>query len=433
MKTIGKELLKEIILEQQEVIKNKDRGIEREELSKLKEYISLPHTIVISGIRRVGKSTLITQIIDKFYKHNCYYLNFEDERLLNFEPEDFNYLYEVFVELFGKQKVFFFDEVQNVKGWEIFVRRMQDANFKFFIIGSNASLLSKELGTRLTGRYLDISLLPFSFKEFLKLKGYSLDKDAFSFTIKRAEIKALFTEYLKEGGMPEYLIYRNPEILKKVYDDILYRDIMARYDIKETKSLRELTLYLLSNLSNLFSYNKLKKTLGLGSVNTIKAYTDYLENSFMIFVVNIFSYSLKQQFIAPKKVYCIDNRLADSVSFRFSKDRGRFLENLVAVELKRRGKTLYYYKTKRGLEVDIIIRKGDAIDKLIQVTETLIDMKVREREIKALTSAMDELRIQKGLILTLDEEERIEFVDKVIDIMPVYKWLLEGETSVKER
>jgi hypothetical protein len=424
-KTMEKELLKEIILEQQEIIKNKDRGIKREELSNIKELIPLPHTIIISGVRRVGKSTLITQIIDKFYKHNCYYLNFEDERLLNFESEDFNSLYEVFIELFGKQKVFFFDEIQNVKGWEVFVRRMQDAGFKFFITGSNASLLSKELGTRLTGRYLDLQLYPFSFKEFLKLKGYSLDKNALSFTTKRAEIKALFTEYLKEGGMPEYLIYRNPEILKKVYDDILYRDIMARYDIKETKSLRELTLYLLSNLSSLFSYNKLKKALGLGSVNTIKTYTDYLENSFMIFVVNIFSYSLKQQFIAPKKVYCMDNRLADCVSFRFSKDRGKFLENLVAIELKRRGNTLYYYKTKKGLEIDILTRKGEEIDKLIQVTETLTNIKVKEREIKALTSAMEELGTQKGLILTLDEEDKIEFSGMRIDIKPVYKWLLK--------
>ncbi|MEW6103242.1 MAG: ATP-binding protein [bacterium] len=419
-----RELLKEIILEQQEVIKNKEIGIERQDLSKIKEYIPLLHTILISGMRRVGKSTLLAQIIDRFYKGNIYYLNFEDERLINFEPEDFNHLYESFVELFGKQKAFFLDEVQNVKGWEMFVRRMSEAGFKFFITGSNASLLSKEIGTKLTGRYLTCELYPFSFKEFLKLKGYLLTKNALSLTAKRAEIKGLFNEYLKEGGMPEYLKFRNPEILKKVYDDILYRDIVARYDIKETKSLRELALYFLSNPGSLFSHNKLKKALGLGSVNTIKAYTEYLENSFMIFVANIFSYSLKQQFIAPKKAYCIDNRLADCISFKFSKNRGKFLENLVVTELRRRGKELYYYKTRKGLEVDILIRKGEGVEGLIQVTQSLSDVTVRQRELKSLTAAMEELGLQKGLILTQDEEEKIKLSDKVINVKPVYKWLL---------
>lgn len=422
-----KELLKEIILEQHEIIKNKEIGIEREELSRLKEYISLPHTIVISGMRRVGKSTLLAQIINRFYKGNIYYLNFEDERLINFESQDFNYLYEAFVELFGQQKVFFLDEIQNVKGWEMFVRRMSEAGFKFFITGSNASLLSKELGTKLTGRYLSSELYPFSFKEFLKLKGYVFTKNALSMTTKRAEIKGLFNEYLKEGGMPEYLKFRNPEILKKIYDDILYRDIVVRYEIKETKSLRELALYFLSNPGSLFSYNKLKKALGLGSVNTIKSYTEYLENSFMIFVVNIFSYSLKQQFIAPKKAYCIDNRLADCISFKFSKNRGKFLENLVVTELRRRRRELYYYKTGRGFEVDILLRKADEIEGLIQVTQSLSDAGVRHRELRALISAMEELGLQKGLILTQDEEEKIELSDKVIYVKPVYKWLIIGE------
>ncbi|MFH0774405.1 MAG: ATP-binding protein [bacterium] len=421
-----KELLKEIILEQQEIIKNKEIGVEREDLSKIKEYILLPHAIVISGMRRVGKSTLLAQIINKFYKDNIYYFNFEDERLLNFTPEDFNHLYESFMELFGQQKAFFLDEIQNVKGWEMFVGRMLDGGFKFFITGSNASLLSKELGTRLTGRYLTCELYPFSFKEFLRLKEYPLTSNTLSLTSKRAEVKALFNEYLKEGGMPEYLKFRNLEILKKVYDDILYRDIVARYDIKETKSLRELALYFLSNLSTLFSYNKLKGSLGLGSVNTVKAYTEYLENSFMVFVTNIFSYSLKQQFIAPKKVYCIDNKLADCISFRFSKDRGRFLENLVVVELRRRRKELYYYKTKNGLEVDILIRKGEGIEGLIQVTEGISDAAVRQRELKSLTTAMNELGLGEGLLLTADEEEEVMLGDKVIKVMPTYKWLLQG-------
>lgn len=423
-----KELLKEIILEQQQNILSKDLGIEREVLSKICEYTLLPHSIVISGIRRVGKSTLLAQIINKFYKDNFYYFNFEDERLLDFNPSDFNNLYELFVEVFGQKQVFFLDEVQNADSWEVFVRRMSDAGFKFFITGSNASLLSKELGTKLTGRYIACELYPFSFKEFLKFKGYKFTPKTLYLTTKRAQIKALFNEYLKEGGMPEYIKYTNPEILKKVYDDILYRDIVARYDIKETKSLRELALYFLSNPATLFSYNRLKSALGLGSVNTIKSYVEYLENSFMIFVVNIFSYSLKQQFITPKKVYCIDNKLADCISFKFSKNIGRFLENLVFIELKRKGKELYYYKTKKGLEVDILIRKGNDIEAIIQITQDLQGQEVRQREVKSILTAMDELGLQNGLILTLDDEEELMVANKKINVRPIYKWLLEEET-----
>ncbi len=421
-----KALLKEIILEQQKEIEQKiNGGTERTELSQLNKYLKLPHTIIIAGIRRAGKSTLLLQIMENFYKDNCYYFNFEDERLLNFEVEDFNMLYELFLEIKGKKKTFFFDEIQNISGWENFVRRMQDQKNKFFITGSNASLLSKELGTKLTGRYVYVELLPFSFKEYLFFKNVSFDKNSFFQTEERAKLKKSFNNYLKDGGMPEYLKYKEKEILIRSYEDILYRDIATRYDIKQVKALRELALYLLSNLSELFSYNSLKNFLKLGSVNTVKSYVEYLENSFLIFTVNLFSYSLKQQFVAPKKVYCIDNGLANSISFRFSKDYGKFLENLVFLELKRRKKEIYYYKTKNGLEVDFLIRKENKIENLIQVTKSLGDFKTKEREIKSLVAAMEELKIKNGLILTEDEEDLIKDSGATITVLPIYKWLLE--------
>lgn len=420
-----KSLLREIILEQEKNRQTVDLGIKRSALDIVLKQISLSHAVVISGIRRSGKSTLLNQIISNCYEKGVYYLNFEDERLVDFAVTDFNNLYETFLELYGERKVFFFDEIQNVPKWEIFVRRMQDKGCKFFITGSNASLLSKELGTKLTGRCVSIELYPFSFVEFLSFKGYKLQKNALSYTAERAAIKKHFAEYLKHGGMPEYLKYKDPTLLKRVYEDILYRDIVARYDIKQVKVLRELGLYLLSNIGGLFSYNNLKKVLGVGSMNTIKSYADFLENSFLIFLINRFSYSLKQQFVANKKIYCIDNGLAESVAFQFSKNKGKFLENLVFLELKRRYPEIYYYKTANNLEVDFLVKSGRKDIALIQVADNLDSEKTKQRETGALTRAMDEFKLKSALILTEDSEEEIKLNGKAIIVQPIYKWLLE--------
>lgn len=418
-------MLKEMIREQKEVINKKDRGIRREIAPQFKRLADLPHIVVIAGIRRSGKSTLLYQIMDALGKEG-YYFNFEDERLIHFEAADFNRLYEAFVELEGEKNIFFFDEIQNISGWERFVRRMYDGGFKFFITGSNASLLSRELGTKLTGRHIPATLYPFSFREYLDFRGLSWKKDDLLYTKKRAELKRHFNQYLQEGGMPEYLKYQAPEQLKKVYDDILYRDIIVRYDLKEGKSLRELALYLVSNIAAPISYNKLKSYLHLGSVNTVKSYLDYLENSFLFFSVSRFSYSLKQQAVSPKKIYCIDNGLAQNIAFAFSENKGKFLENLVFLELLRRGKEIYYYKTNNDFEVDFAVKEGKTIKELIQVSWNLKNTDAREREVRALAQAMKELRLKKALILTDDSEETINLGVNIINVVPAYKWILEN-------
>ena len=422
---MDKALLKEVVLEQEKDRQKIGIGVLREALSAVLKYASLPHTVVVSGVRRCGKSTLLNQVIDTHYKKGVYYLNFEDERLIDFTVEDFNHLYEVFLELYGDKKVFFLDEVQNVSHWEMFVRRMQGKKCKFFITGSNAALLSRELGTKLTGRNINVELFPFSFKEFLNFKGFQLSQNSLSLTTQRAIIKKYFHEYLKHGGMPEYLQYQNESLLKRVYDDILYRDIVARYGIKQVKPLRELGLYLLSNIGGTFSYNNLKNVLGVGSMNTIKSYADFLENSYLIFLVSKFSYSLKDQFVALKKIYCIDNGLAESIAFQFSKNKGKFLENLVFLELRRKFPEIYYYKTKNNLEVDFLVRPSKKDMRLIQVVDNLDSDKTRQREVNALIKAMDELKLKTSLILTEDTEEKITSDGKVIMVKPIYKWLLE--------
>jgi predicted AAA+ superfamily ATPase len=421
---VHKSLLKEIVLEQEKDRQDIDAGIPRAALSIASRHATLPHAVVVSGVRRSGKSTLLNQIISDLYKKGVYYFNFEDERLVDFDVDDFNHLYEVFLELYGDKKIFFFDEVQNVPQWEVFVRRMQGKGCKFFITGSNASLLSKELGTKLTGRNVNVELFPFSFREFLSFKGFHLSKNGLSLTSERAAIKKYFAEYLKYGGMPEYLKYQDTTLLKRLYEDILYRDIVARYGIKQVKPLRELGLYLLSNIGGTFSYNNLKNVLGLGSMNTIKRYADFMENSYLIFLVSKFSYSLKQQFVSLKKIYCIDNGLSEAVAFQFSKNKGKFLENLVFLELRRKFQEIYYYKTTNNLEVDFLFKSGKNDLKLIQVADNLDNEKTRQRELNALEKAMDELKLKTALILTEDTEEEIVLKGKVLMVKPIYKWLL---------
>ncbi len=421
-----KSILKEAALEKWQEMLDMDEGTLRSVLSDIDSYKRLSHAVVVSGMRRAGKSTLLKQVALKYYNEkDYYYFNFEDERLLNLKGEDLNQLFEVLVELFGEKKVFFLDEIQNVSNWEVFVRRMISKKYKFYITGSNASLLSQELATRLTGRSVVTEMYPFSFKEFLSFKRINVEANALLLTIERAKLKRNFQIFLREGGVPEYHKYSDPVILKTIYENIIYRDIVARHEIKDVRALRELSLYYLTNVGSLFTYNKLKKMLGLGSENTVKSYTGFLQDSYLMFELPRFSYSLRQQIMNPKKIYCIDNGIIAAVAFQFSKNRGKYLENLVYVELKRRGGELYYYDTVDGQEVDFLIKNGIKQKQLIQVTESLSDVNVRKREVGSLEKSMKELKIKKGMILTEDESESIKVGAGVIDVKPIYQWLLE--------
>lgn len=425
---ISKQLLQEVALEQEERLA-KDAGtkwVAREALEKVRQFERLPHSVVIAGIRRSGKSTLLLQTRE-YIPEGGYYCNFEDERLLGFSVHDFQPLYEVFLERFGEKKTFFFDEIQNVPGWERFVSRMHTKGFKFYLTGSNASLLSREFGTRLTGRHVTVSLYPFSFREFLKHVGHGRNEDELLKASDRASLRRHFRTYLQEGGMPEYLVYQKPETLTEVYHDILYRDIVARYDIRDERSLRELGLYLMSNHSTLVSLSGLKRFLQLGSVNTVKNFLRYFENSFLFFTIPLYSRSFKQQAVTPKKVYCIDQGFIRFLGFKASEDRGRLLENIVFLELKRRGEELFYYRTQNNGEVDLVIRKGTSPKQLIQVCWNISDPRTRDREVKSLSLAMEELGVRDGLILTDDEQDTIHVDKKTIQVKPVYQWLLAGK------
>lgn len=415
-------ILKELVTEQKKDFEKKEKFVERTILREIQQYLNLTHVIIISGLRRSGKSTLLKEIKHRYYEdEKIYYFNFEDERLVNFTLEDFNLLYETFMEIIGKSNIFFFDEIQVVNGWEAFVRRMNDKGYKFFITGSNSSMLSREMGTKLTGRSIVIELYPFSLKECLSYANIDTHKTML-LTEDRALIKKEFNEYIDNGGMPEYRIYKNNKILKDLYENILYRDVIVRYNLSDEKSLKELTHFLFSNYGKEISYNNLKSMLNLGSANTVKHYMSYLENSYLIFTIPKYDKSLKKQIYSKKKIYVIDTGLINLISFKFSKNSGRILENIVFLELKRKNKDIFYHKEKS--ECDFILKDKLKIVQAIQVTQNLDDDN-KSREIAGLLEACKKYKLKEGMILTYDQEKEIVVDDKKIVVKPVWKWLLQ--------
>ncbi len=414
--------IKELIEEQKQEFEWEIQTIRRQKLEEMDSYSKIPHIVVITGLRRAGKSTLLKQIKKRYYpQENIYYMNFEDERLLDFKVGDFNALYESFLEISKESKVFFFDEIQNIPNWEAFVRRMYDRGFKFYITCSNSSLMSRELGTKLTGRHVKLELYPFSFKELIISKGIETEKE-FYLTEERARIKREFSKYLENGGIPEYYKYGNKDIIRNLYDNILYRDIIVRYGVKDENAIRSLAYYLITNPGTELSYNRLKNVLGIGSQTTVKNYIDHLENSYLIFTINAFDYSLKKQIYSKKKVYVIDTGLMNILAFKFSKDTGKILENIVFLELKNRGHDIYYHVDKN--ECDLILMEKGHIIKAIQVTQRM-ERSNEKREISGLLEAMEKYGLKEGLILTEDTQDTLEIDGRIISVRPVWKWLLE--------
>ena len=422
---MNKNFLKEILVKQNSYFNRKKYSVVREKLDLVKRYKDLPHIVIISGLRRVGKSTLLKQINDYFYNSQKYrYLNFEDEKLLDFDVKEFNKLYEVFLELNENSKVFLFDEIQNLEKWEIAIRRLYEEWLKFYITWSNSKLLSKELWTKLTGRYVKVELFPFSFKEFLDFKWMKFEKNDIYLSEVKAKILKNFNKYLEIGWMPEYVKYENEEILKQVYDDIIYKDIIVRYKISDVKTFKELAKYLISNIWKPISYTKLKNMLWLWSVNTIKAYIEYLQNSYLIYELQKYDYSVRKQLVNHKKIYSIDLWFVNLLWFNFSENIGRNLENLVFIELKRRWKQLYYHKNKK--ECDFVIVEWLKPVEVIQVTYSLEGEETRKKEIDWILEAMKDYGLKEWLILTYDEEDEIVPGDGLkIKVLPIWRWMME--------
>lgn len=416
-----KDLLKQIILEQQEILHAQNKRYVQRYIAD--EWLQTSEILIISGIRRCGKSVLMQQIRDRLVEKD-FFFNFDDERLANFKLDDFQKLQECFVELFGEQHTYYFDEIQNIEGWERFVRRLYNAGNKIVITGSNARMLSRELGTHLTGRYIQVEIYPFSFQEYLAMNEIPVNAKTLYTTTGRATMVKSFVKYMECGGFPKFLQDGSVSYLTSLYESIIYRDILTRNGLTNEKEMLELMFYLASNATKRVTYSSLGKVVGIQHPDTIKNYLEYIQQTYLIFQLFRYDPSVKKQMMSPKKIYFVDNAIIKRIGFNATENNGVFLENLVFIELKRRGWDVYYYADKK--ECDFIVRKGLHISDAYQVTLKMDSQQTREREIAGVREAMQAYSLSKGYILTFEGKETINFDDgTIVEVVPVWEWILQ--------
>lgn len=414
-----KELLKKIIFEQQEFYRNTVKNTVPRNIED--EWVATSEILIITGIRRCGKSVLLQQLRNKLSEQD-FFFNFDDERLANFTVSDFQALQECFYELFGQQHTYYFDEIQNITGWETFVRRLYNEGCKVIITGSNARMLSRELGTHLTGRYISVETYPFSFAEYLKLINIHPVQADFYTTAGRSSLLVQFKNYIEKGGFPRYLQTHSSRYLSSLYESIVFRDVMARNALTNEKEIKELVFYLASNATRRITYSSLGKIIGIRHAETVKNYLEYIQQTYMIFQLMKYSPSVKVQMLNPKKIYFIDNAIIGRIGFNATDNIGYKLENIVFIELKRRGYDLFYHSDKR--ECDFIVRQKARITQAYQVTASVSDAKTRKREISGLQEAMSAYSLSEGYIITIDEKETIQVAEGIIHIVPAWEWML---------
>lgn len=417
-----KDLLKKIIFEQQDNCREMTLNTIPRRIEE--EWLTTPEILIITGIRRCGKSVLLQQMRDRMAERD-FFFNFDDERLVNFTVADFQSLQECFIELFGEQHTYYFDEIQNVIGWEAFVRRLYNEGNKVIVTGSNARMLSRELGTHLTGRYISVETYPFSFREYLALANVHPTTKDFYTTAGRSRLFASMKDYMEKGGFPRYLQMPSVRYLSSLYESIVFRDVVARNGLTNEKEILELVFYLASNATKRITYNSIGKLIGIRHPETIKNYLEYIQQTYMIFQLFKYSPSLKSQMLSPKKVYFIDNAIISKVGFNATDNLGVKLENLVFIELKRRGYDLFYHAEKK--ECDFVVRQGFRISQAYQVTVSMAEKKTRERELEGLQEAMATYGLKEGYIITLDEKEEITLDDAQVHVLPVWEWALQSE------
>lgn len=395
--------------------------------------LAMPATkkiITLTGPRRAGKTFYFYQLIKKLLKiipkDRIIYINFEDDRILPLDVKELDGILEAYYEMHpenkGKELFLFFDEIQNIIGWETYIRRVNDTeNARIFVTGSSSKLLSREIATSLRGRTISFEILPLSFKELLRFNKITPDKNIF-YSNARYKAKQLFEYYLTYGGFPEVVLENNQleyKILENYFKIMIFRDIVERFKIRNLNLLTNLARFLLTNISSIFSvnsyYRSLKETTAIGK-ETLFEYVSHLEEASIIFLVPIFSYSLKAKQTNPKKTYCIDTGLRNAVSFKFSKDEGKLAENLIFIELKRREKEISYWKN-RG-EIDFVVKNKDST--LTAINASYTD-EVDEREINSLLEFKKEFKTKELIILTKDTEKQ----ERGIKFIPLWKWLLE--------
>jgi len=395
--------------------------------------------ITITGPRRAGKSYIMRQmgrfLADKSVKkENILFVNFDDPRFLTLDNKLLIQIFDVYREFMSPTDTpyIFLDEIQEIGEWEKWVGMMHELKkAKIVVSGSNAHLLSRELGTLLTGRHIDLGVFPLSFKEYLMFNNIEI-KTSLDVERKKTEIMGLFRKYMENGSFPEVsLSDKKTEVLLNYFDDLLSKDLIKRFRIRKTKAMKALIKYYLSNAGNLMTFSSIEKYLEISS-DTVEKFSSYLEDVYLIFQLKRFSYKVKEQEKSPRKIYAIDTGLCNSVGFRFSENIGRLAENIVFLSLKRKQVLnphieLFYWKDVQHREVDFVIKDGLDAASLIQVCWSMRDHKTKNRELRSLQKAMKELKTDQAIIITEDTEGEEKLNGFTVKTIPLWKWLLTEE------
>lgn len=372
---------------------------------------------LITGPRRVGKST---QALLMLRNKNFAYLNFDSQQLL--DAWDANLVMRMLEDVYPGYEFLLLDEVQNLDAWDLWVSELYRKGINLVITGSNAKMLSSEMATVLTGKYLQVEMLPFSLEEFfdwnkLNLHGFTSDQ--------QTDAYVLMDDYLRNGGYPEVVASRQltRSYLDTLFDSIVWKDVAKRHRVRNTTDLNNLAMYMLSNFCNPLSANDLAEELGLSSVNTTQKFMDYLHEPYLFYYLPRYNNKLKLMKKAPRKVYVVDNGFVAAKAFSLSDNLGRLLENQVFIELIRRGydtdKTMFYYRSRNDKEVDFVLRKGTHIERLVQVCYDMSSPKTEKREVDSLIECAGELKCNNLTIVTSNEERMIEKNDMIIEVIPI--------------
>jgi len=423
-----REKLYQILFDQQKEFLKQDTLINRDIEEHAIKLLKTKMPLIITGVRRCGKSTLLKLLKNKLKLKNnqVLYINFNDERFTEFSTEDFQKIIEYLQERgYAKQSTLMLDEIQETTNWEKWVDRIKDTQ-QLIITGSNSKLLSSELSTILTGRALSIHVYPFNFKEYLNAKKIDISNWELDTTI-QSTIRKEFKNYLEIGGFPKRILTNENSILTELYQNIVYKDIISRFSNKQVKNIKEALQYILNNTTKQISTRTLSEIAKIKNLATIKKIFDTLENAYLIFTITKFDYSIKKQIQNPKKIYCIDNGITTTTGFRFTENKGQLLENAIFLGLKNTEKEIYYHTEKH--ECDFIIKEGKKITVAIQVCYELTENN-KEREYKGLLEAINKFNLKEGTIITYDQEEKIIHEKKHITIIPAWKWLLKEKNDI---